>query len=511
MSTVFKGSKPGPIPPTPSNYSTPTSSCKSSAEKLDTEEQWPQRPLPCFDFPAVDEETGAPSSSASSPMTPRAEVEYPEGGLKAWLVVLGSFSGLFAGLGLMNTIGVYQAYLSTHQLSEYSESSIGWISSLYVFLSFGGGLLIGPVFDKYGPRLLVLAGSVLVLLCTFLMSICTQYWHFILTFGVLGGAGTSLIFTPAIAAIGHWFKAKRGNATGLAAAGGSVGGVVFPLILEKLFVKVGWAWALRVQGFIFLILLIIANLCIKSRLPPKPNSSSMPDFRILRSPAFSLVTVGTYLMEWGLFTPIAYLSLYAIQSGAVTHQFALQLVAIFNAASSIGRWAPGYAADKFGRFNLMIFTLTICMLAAFGFWLPGAVLSDGLHPGTDKVFVALTVVYCILGGFGSGANISLTPVCVGLMCDTEEYGRVSLRLFNPVPKSILIIVIVLLNLLLPSRRRNSDGYSHRRCHHLCQRGCFLGYHYLDWDQLSLGTRLLHCCQGHGSWLEGQAQLLGHCN
>lgn len=26
-------------------------------------------------------------------------------------------------------------------------------------------------------------------------------------------------------------------------------------------------------------------------------------------------------------------------------------------------------------------------------------------------------------GFASGSNISLTPVCVGMLCDTEDYGR----------------------------------------------------------------------------------------
>ena len=59
---------------------------------------------------------------------------YPEGGLRAWSVVVGSFSGMLASFGLMNTIGTFQAYLSTHQLAHYSEGTIGWIFSLYVFL-----------------------------------------------------------------------------------------------------------------------------------------------------------------------------------------------------------------------------------------------------------------------------------------------------------------------------------------------------------------------------------------
>jgi uncharacterized membrane protein len=88
------------------------------------------------------------------------EETYPEGGLRAWTVVLGSWFAMFASLGIMNTIGIFQAYTLSHQLSEYSEGTIGWVFSIYTFLAFFCGVYIGPIFDKYGPRWLVAAGSV---------------------------------------------------------------------------------------------------------------------------------------------------------------------------------------------------------------------------------------------------------------------------------------------------------------------------------------------------------------
>ena len=87
---------------------------------------------------------------------------YPEGGLKAWSVVFGSFSGMTASFGVLNSVGTFQAYLSTHQLAQESPSSIGWIFSLLAFLTFFCGVQIGPVFDAKGPRWLVAAGSVLL-------------------------------------------------------------------------------------------------------------------------------------------------------------------------------------------------------------------------------------------------------------------------------------------------------------------------------------------------------------
>lgn len=74
----------------------------------------------------------------------------------------------------MNTLGVFQAYLSTHQLSMYEESEISWIFSVYSFLSFFGGVQVGPIFDAKGPRLLVFLGSVLLVASTLLLSVCTS-------------------------------------------------------------------------------------------------------------------------------------------------------------------------------------------------------------------------------------------------------------------------------------------------------------------------------------------------
>ena len=97
---------------------------------------------------------------------------YPEGGIRAWLVVLGSFSAMVASFGLLNTIGTFQAYISTHQLSNLDQGTIAWIFSLYVFLSFFSGVQIGPIFDAKGPRILVLAGSVSLVLSMMLLGSC---------------------------------------------------------------------------------------------------------------------------------------------------------------------------------------------------------------------------------------------------------------------------------------------------------------------------------------------------
>ncbi|KAL2840491.1 major facilitator superfamily domain-containing protein [Aspergillus pseudodeflectus] len=337
---------------------------------------------------------------------------YPEGGLEAWLVVLGAFLGLFASLGLVNTIGSFHAYLENNQLKDYSSGSVSWIFGIYAFLTFFGGVQVGPIFDAKGPRLLVLIGSVLVMVMVVTMGFCTQYWHFVLSIGVAGGIGTSMIFTPAVSSIGHYFNERRGVATGLAATGGSVGGVVFPLILESLFPKIGWGWATRVIALICLVLLIGACLLVNSRLPKKPASKEnvLPDFRIFRDLKLTLTTAGIFFIEWGLFIPISYISSYALAHGT-EDTLSYQMLAFLNVGSVLGRAIPGFFADHVGRFNTLIVTVALCLVCNACLWLPAG----------DNIPVL--IAYCVIFGFASGSNISLTPVCISQLCKIENYGR----------------------------------------------------------------------------------------
>jgi predicted MFS family arabinose efflux permease len=65
-------------------------------------------------------------------------------------------------------------------------------------------------------------------------------------------------------------------------------------------------------------------------------------------------------MEWALFIPITYITVFAASTGAITPDLSYQLIAILNAGSCIGRAVPGYVADRLGPFNTMIAALALC-------------------------------------------------------------------------------------------------------------------------------------------------------
>ena len=66
---------------------------------------------------------------------------------------------------------------------------------------------------------------------------------------------------------------------GLAIAGSSIGGVVFPLALGKMLYnpKLSFGWSIRICGFIMIVLLAPATLAIKTRLPRRKGTFFLPE------------------------------------------------------------------------------------------------------------------------------------------------------------------------------------------------------------------------------------------
>jgi MFS family permease len=237
-----------------------------------------------------------------------------------------------------------------------------------------------------------------------------ELWHFVVSFGLLCGFGSSLLFTPSIAAVGHFFKARRGLATGVASTAGGIGGIVYPFLLTRLIEKIGYGWATRVIALICLVCSTIGIFLLKSRLPPAKNATAHPNFLIFKSLPFLFTTIGVFLLEFSLFIPLGYISTYALHKG-FDRDFSYNLIPILNAASVIGRLLPGYYADVIGPFNVSILAVILGIVACFCVWLPLG--------GT----MAGVIVFTVLFGFSSGTSIAIAPVCIGRLCKTQEYGR----------------------------------------------------------------------------------------
>jgi MFS family permease len=293
-----------------------------------------------------------------------------------------------------------------------------------------------------------------------------EYYQILLSFSIMTGIGSSLLLTPSMGCVAHWFMKRRGLASGIAFIGGGFGGVLFPLMMQSLLPQVGWAWTVRILGFLLMVLCAVSIVFCRSRIPPRNGSATtwrdtLPSYRIFLdgTGAMGLTTAGVLLTDLAYFIPIAYtLSYYIDRHGLSAEEslngsaaFAYQLLAILNAASCVGRCVAGDLADRFGRYNTMIVSLLLCAISVLCLW-----LTDIMMPGLESD--GLLIAFVILFGFQSGSNVSLTPICLGQLCDTEDYGRYYASCFTVVAFGVLASLPIAGSLLSATGATGKDKY-----------------------------------------------------
>ncbi|KAK8043502.1 major facilitator superfamily transporter [Apiospora rasikravindrae] len=372
----------------------------------------------------AEKEAGAPpngdgpgaSSVESSDVEDNGEDETPDGGAKAWLMILGAWCCSFCSYGWVNSVGIFQQYYETGPLSDYTPSQIAWIPSLQIFFLSFLGPVIGRLNDTYGPRVLVAVGSFLHVFGLMMASLSTEYYQILLSQGVCSAVGVSAVFLPALACVSGWFAKRRGLAFGLLSTGSSLGGVVFPLIIANLLRTVGYGWTLRICAFMILALLLVANAFVRARTTShsaanRARGGGMTRSQMLgpfRERAFQILLLGQFIIPYGLYAPITYLPSAAVGAG-MSESLSQYLVTFYNAASLIGRASSGYLSDKAGRFNVFCGACFVASILVLAMWIPGS---------TDAVIVAFAVLF----GLSSGAYISLMAALVSSISPLEELG-----------------------------------------------------------------------------------------
>ncbi|QRV97284.1 major facilitator superfamily transporter [Ceratobasidium sp. AG-Ba] len=331
--------------------------------------------------------------------------DIPDGGVTAWATIHHRWLVLFATFGYANAFGVYQDYYTRIYMTNKTSSEIAWIGSTQLCLQFVMGLVSGKLFDSGHFHATVGAGSVLCVFSLFMLSLAkpNQYYQVFLPQAIGVGIGFGLIFLPSVGVISHHFAKRRSLAMGIVTTGSSCGGIAFPIMLNEVFQRSGFAWGVRASAFVVLGCLIAGNLLMRTRLPPKSKRppTPPPDMKaIVTDVVYVLATAGGFLVLLGLFFPIFYTQLFAIVHG-LDHNLAFYSLAILNAASVFGRTIPNFIADQYGPFNLLIPCSAISGVLIFAMF--------GIKSS------AALIIFSILYGFFSGAYISLiAPVRLGL-------------------------------------------------------------------------------------------------
>jgi hypothetical protein len=123
-------------------YDTDTTDPKGSA--VEDTPQKTMETIPSKQEPAADAEKAeaAPAPTGPPGFNP---ADFPDGGMEAWLVVLGGWCALFCTFGFVNCVGVFVEYYANGPLSNYSSSAITWITSVQVFVMTGSNAVVSSV------------------------------------------------------------------------------------------------------------------------------------------------------------------------------------------------------------------------------------------------------------------------------------------------------------------------------------------------------------------------------
>ncbi|HZP99592.1 MAG TPA: oxalate/formate MFS antiporter [Reyranella sp.] len=121
--------------------------------------------------------------------------------------------------------------------------------------------------DRFGPRLLISVGAIMAGGSWVLASMVGSLWGLYLTYGIIGGFGTGIIYVGIIGLMVRWFPDRRGLATGLAAAGYGFGAFFTSFPIDSMIKSSGYAHALLVWGVIQATIGVAA--AIGMRVPPE--------------------------------------------------------------------------------------------------------------------------------------------------------------------------------------------------------------------------------------------------
>src|SRR5262245_39768914 len=117
------------------------------------------------------------------------------------------------------------------------------------FLSPFQGVLV----DRFGPRLLLSIGAVIAGFSWVLAAQASNVFTLYLTYGLLGGIGTGIVYVGVSGHMGQWFPDKRGLATGLVAAGYGMGALLTTFPIASVLRDASYQDALVRFGLIFAV------------------------------------------------------------------------------------------------------------------------------------------------------------------------------------------------------------------------------------------------------------------
>jgi len=278
--------------------------------------------------------------------------------------------------------------------------------------------LQGFLVDRFGPRFLISAGTLLSGLSWMLASHARTLTELYLSYGVLGGIGTGIVYIGVVSQMVKWFPERRGFAVGMVAAGYGMGAIATTIPIASSIAAGGYQPTLWTYGLIFAVVGLLAAQGLR-RSPHEQQAlatghrerlAGVAPGPMLKTPLFWLLFVMmTMLSTSGLMVisqTAAFARDFGVASVVVWGTAALPLaLTLDRVTNGLTRPFFGWLSDRIGRENTMF----------IAFLLEGLAMAAWLQFRTDPIlFILLSGVVF----FGWGEIFSLFPSTL-----TDSFGE----------------------------------------------------------------------------------------
>ncbi|MBU1156165.1 MAG: MFS transporter, partial [Proteobacteria bacterium] len=320
------------------------------------------------------------------------------------------------------------------------------IFSVFIICSALTGPVAGRLLDRFGPRLVMPMGAALLSLALFLVSFTQSLWFFRLTYGVLAGAGVSLMgFTTNSALLSRWFERRRGAAVGVAFAGIGIGMMALTPLAERWITAFGWRGAYLclaglVAGVIIPLNLFLArpdpqSMGLEMEGGARDNGKKRKQIRweievldpawaakpwtlaaAVRTRPFWLLMLAYCCSSFCYQSTLMHAASAMVDSG-LTVQVAAVYLGLVGIFSSGGKVLFGALSDRLGRELTTLLTVCICTLGMLSL----------IFISPQLAILALT--FAFLFGFGYGGATPIYPAAAADLFMGGSFGLIFAVIF----------------------------------------------------------------------------------
>jgi MFS family permease len=312
-----------------------------------------------------------------------------------WVVVAVGALMTCVGFGTMMSLAVFLQPIS--EAMGWSHAGISGAATLDFLAMALAAFFWGAMSDRFGTRIVVLSGGILLAIGLIAASQAQSLWQFQLCFGIVIGIAAGSFYAPMMAIASAWIEKQRSLAVALVSAGMGVAPVTIAPTASWLITTYDWRTAMLVIGIGAAVLLVPASFLVRPAPQERGRTAATnvaeagptewTAAQALRTPQFVTLALAHFACCAAHSGPIFHMVSYAMVCG-IAPLTAVTVYSVAGLSGLGGRLLLGTMADRVGAKPVLVGGLLVQALS-IATYLAVARLGE---------FYALSVVFGIAYG-----------------------------------------------------------------------------------------------------------------